>query len=268
MLEDARTPCPLLASLGGDHVSRSARLAVGGFSISTDHPRCSTSSVDLGVAAGRGGDRDQVGLPGRPARRSTPYAVRAVARRRTPRRARGSMSTTPTSSARGSARRTPAAWEWAMPPQPTMPTRRRSGAGRRPARGHRANPLASRRAGPAGRGASPRRCAPAGRRSRCGWRRRAPGPGSSCSSTSEQSTYSVPVPSTTNRWSRAGPAGDVDVLAQLDVALGAQDHQPAVAPGRQALRGVPVDPDVAVGVDRLRSVTSPKSCMAGASGWV
>src|SRR4051812_40438140 len=43
------------------------------------------------------------------------------------------------------------------------------------------------------------------------------------------------------------PASDVDVLAQLDVTLRAQDHQPAVTPGRKALRGVPVDPDETVG---------------------
>ena len=34
----------------------------------------------------------------------------------------------------------------------------------------------------------------------------------------------------------AGPAGDVDVLAELDVAVGAEDDQPPVAPGRQARR--------------------------------
>ena len=39
--------------------------------------------------------------------------------------------------------------------------------------------------------------------------------------------------------------GDVDVLAELDVALGAEDRAAAVAPGRKAVRGVPVDPDVA-----------------------
>ncbi len=43
----------------------------------------------------------------------------------------------------------------------------------------------------------------------------------------------------------AGPAGDVDVLAQLDVALGAEDRQPPVAPHAQALRREPVDADVA-----------------------
>ena len=46
----------------------------------------------------------------------------------------------------------------------------------------------------------------------------------------------------------ARAAGDVDVLAELDVALGAEDDQPSVAPGGQPLRGVPVDADVAVGV--------------------
>ena len=43
----------------------------------------------------------------------------------------------------------------------------------------------------------------------------------------------------------AGPAGDVDVLAHLDGALGADDHTAAVAPGVEPVRGEPVDPEVA-----------------------
>jgi hypothetical protein len=43
----------------------------------------------------------------------------------------------------------------------------------------------------------------------------------------------------------AGTAGDVDVLPQLDVALGAEDRQPPVAPGREAVGREPVQADVA-----------------------
>ncbi len=43
----------------------------------------------------------------------------------------------------------------------------------------------------------------------------------------------------------AGAPGDVDVLADLDEAVGAEDRQPAVAPRRQAVRREPVDADVA-----------------------
>ena len=44
---------------------------------------------------------------------------------------------------------------------------------------------------------------------------------------------------------RARPAADVDVLADLDEAVGAENRQPAVAPGRQAVGREPVDADVA-----------------------
>ncbi len=43
-------------------------------------------------------------------------------------------------------------------------------------------------------------------------------------------------------------AGRVDIFSQLDIALGAEDGQPPVAPGRQPVRSEPVDPDVAGGV--------------------
>ncbi len=68
------------------------------------------------------------------------------------------------------------------------------------------------------------------------------------SSTSEQSMYSHALLVDQEQMVAAVATRDVDVLAQLDVALGAEDHQPAVAPGRQPGRGVPVDPDVALGV--------------------
>ena len=48
---------------------------------------------------------------------------------------------------------------------------------------------------------------------------------------------------------RARPAMST-YLAQLDVALGAEDREAAVAPGRQAVRREPVDPDVAVAPSR------------------
>src|SRR5262245_12510215 len=41
------------------------------------------------------------------------------------------------------------------------------------------------------------------------------------------------------------PAGEVAVLAYLDVAVGAQNRQPSVAPGRQAVGRKPVDSNVA-----------------------
>ena len=43
----------------------------------------------------------------------------------------------------------------------------------------------------------------------------------------------------------ARPASDVDVLAQLDVALRAEDGQPPVTPGAEAIRGEPVHANVA-----------------------
>ena len=42
----------------------------------------------------------------------------------------------------------------------------------------------------------------------------------------------------------AGTARDVDVLPQFDVALGAENRQPSIAPCRQAVGGEPVQPDV------------------------
>src|SRR3954469_24449308 len=41
------------------------------------------------------------------------------------------------------------------------------------------------------------------------------------------------------------PAGDVGVLSQLDVAVGAEDGHPSVAPGRESVWGEPVHADVA-----------------------
>ena len=55
---------------------------------------------------------------------------------------------------------------------------------------------------------------------------------------------------TMNRWSVARLAGNVDILAQLDIAFGAQDGQAPVAPGGQAFRGEPVDADIARSVGR------------------
>jgi hypothetical protein len=46
----------------------------------------------------------------------------------------------------------------------------------------------------------------------------------------------------------ARPAGDIDIFAQLDRAFGAQDSEPPVAPGRQAVGGEPVDADIAAGL--------------------
>src|SRR5260221_2473735 len=40
-------------------------------------------------------------------------------------------------------------------------------------------------------------------------------------------------------------AGDVDIFAGLDIALGAEDDQPAVAPDAEPVRRVPVDADIA-----------------------
>ena len=44
----------------------------------------------------------------------------------------------------------------------------------------------------------------------------------------------------------AGAPGDIDVFAQLDVALGAEDRAAPVTPRGQAVGRVPVDADVAV----------------------
>ena len=43
----------------------------------------------------------------------------------------------------------------------------------------------------------------------------------------------------------AGTAGDIDVLADFDEAVGAEDGQPPIAPRRQTIRGEPVYADVA-----------------------
>ncbi len=43
----------------------------------------------------------------------------------------------------------------------------------------------------------------------------------------------------------AWPSADVDVLADLDEAVGAEDRQPSVAPRRQAIRREPVHADIA-----------------------
>ena len=45
----------------------------------------------------------------------------------------------------------------------------------------------------------------------------------------------------------AGASANVDVLAQFDGTLAAEDRQPSVAPGREAVGGEPVDADVAAG---------------------
>ena len=50
----------------------------------------------------------------------------------------------------------------------------------------------------------------------------------------------------------ARPAGDVDILPELDRAFAAEDGQPAVAPCRQAVLREPVDADVAGGALRAQ----------------
>src|SRR5690606_37835927 len=40
-------------------------------------------------------------------------------------------------------------------------------------------------------------------------------------------------------------AGDIDVFPELDIAFGAEDSEPAVAPGGQAVRREPVDAVIA-----------------------
>ena len=46
----------------------------------------------------------------------------------------------------------------------------------------------------------------------------------------------------------ACPAGDIHIFSQFDMASGRQDRQPTVAPVRQGVRRVTVDPDVPVAV--------------------
>ena len=62
---------------------------------------------------------------------------------------------------------------------------------------------------------------------------------------SAASMWRVPVPIDEEEVVRARPAGDIDIFAQLDRAFGAEDEQPPVAPGRQAVGGEPVDADIA-----------------------
>ena len=45
----------------------------------------------------------------------------------------------------------------------------------------------------------------------------------------------------------AGPARNVDVFAQLDVTLGAQNDGAAIAPAAEAIRGEPVGAEVVRG---------------------
>src|SRR5258708_12285484 len=46
-------------------------------------------------------------------------------------------------------------------------------------------------------------------------------------------------------------AADVDVLAHLNRAFGADDHQPPVAPGREPIGGEPVDAYISRGAGRV-----------------
>ena len=64
----------------------------------------------------------------------------------------------------------------------------------------------------------------------------------------------------------ARPAGDVDVFPELDRAFGAENEQPAVAPGRQAVLREPVDADEAGRVVGLVRSISPKSSNSGVCG--
>src|SRR3984893_13171797 len=47
-------------------------------------------------------------------------------------------------------------------------------------------------------------------------------------------------------------AADVDVLAHLDRAFGADDHHPPVAPGREPIGGEPVDANIPCGAGRAQ----------------
>ena len=55
--------------------------------------------------------------------------------------------------------------------------------------------------------------------------------------------WRVPLPVDEEQMIAARPAGDVDVFPELDRPFGAEDEQPPVAPGRQAVLREPVDAD-------------------------
>src|ERR1700677_2786127 len=42
----------------------------------------------------------------------------------------------------------------------------------------------------------------------------------------------------------ARPAGDINIFAQLNISLGSQDKEPAIAPGAQTIWGEPVHADI------------------------
>ena len=61
-------------------------------------------------------------------------------------------------------------------------------------------------------------------------------------------------------------ARDVDVLAEFDVALGAEDNGAAVPPGAEAVGGEPVNADIVRGAVVPTREASPKSSNSGLSG--
>lgn len=47
---------------------------------------------------------------------------------------------------------------------------------------------------------------------------------------------------------RAGPALDIEIFPKLDCPFRANNEQPSITPGRQAIGGEPIDPDIAGGL--------------------
>ena len=83
--------------------------------------------------------------------------------------------------------------------------------------------------------------------------------------------WRTPFLSTRNRWSSPGRPAMSMYLRSSIVALGAEDGQPPVAPGRQAVGGEPVDADHSRWRGRCARCMSPTSCRPGVSrvarGW-
>ena len=58
-----------------------------------------------------------------------------------------------------------------------------------------------------------------------------------------QITYTPPVGD--KQVISAGPAGDIDIFPELDIAFGAENEETAIAPGRQTIGREPIDADIA-----------------------
>ena len=64
----------------------------------------------------------------------------------------------------------------------------------------------------------------------------------------------------------AGPAGNVDIFPQLDIAFGAENHEAPVSPGRQRIGREPIDADIAE-PRAAAQIDFAKIFESGYSGW-